>query len=100
MIKIKIERTIAEIKEPEISKSNKVSKKTGKDYNQIILDLFNEGFFVAPVTAKQVRDRVSRRGIVMSSRISANMNSKLTSLVKSKKIAKFKQRGVSVYQER
>jgi len=91
-----------QIKKPEIvqSKGKGTSTRTGKDYNQIVGDLLDEGVFRVPVTAKQVKERVSKRGIVVSSRISTNINNKLNSLVKSKRIAKFKQGGDSVYQER
>ena len=89
-----------QIKKPEIVKGSGKSKTTGKDYNQIVSDLVDEGFFRVPVTAKDIKDRVERRGIVVSSRISTNINNKLNSLVSSKRIAKFKQNGSSVYQER
>ncbi len=88
-----------QIKKAEI-KVNSKSKTTGKDYNQIVNYLVDEGFFRVPVTAEEVRERVSKRGIVISSRIIVNINNKLNSLVKSKRIAKFKQGGKSVYQER
>jgi hypothetical protein len=89
-----------QIKKPEIAKGSGKSKTTGKDYNQIVSDLVDEGFFRVPVTAKDVKERVERRGIVVSSRISTNINNKLNNLVSSKRIAKFKQNGNSVYQER
>ncbi len=89
-----------QIKKPETIKGKSTSARTGKDYNQIVNDLVDEGFFSVPVTAEEVRKRVSKKGIVVSSRISANINNKLNSLVKSKRIAKFKQSGKSVYQER
>jgi DNA excision repair protein ERCC-3 len=89
-----------QIKKPEMIKGKSKSAITGKDYNQIVSDLFDEGFFRVPVTAEAVRERVARRGIAISSRISMNINNKLSSLVNSRKIAKFKQGGISVYQER
>jgi hypothetical protein len=91
-----------QIKKPEIKtrKGKGISTRTGKDYNQIVSDLVDEGFFSVPVTAEQVRERVAKRGIVISSRILTNIHNKLNSLVKSKRIAKFKQEGKSVYQER
>lgn len=89
-----------QIRKPEIVKGIGKSKTTGKDYNQIVEDLVDEGFFVNPVTAEEVRERVAKRGIVISSRILVNIHNKLNNLVKSKRIAKFKQSGKSVYQER
>jgi len=91
-----------QIKKPEIvkSKGKGTSSRTGKDYNEIVSDLVDEGFFRVPVNAEQVRERVSKRGIALSSRISTNINNKLNNLVKSRKIAKFKEGGKSVYQER
>jgi len=89
-----------QIKKPEISRGKGKSQKTGKDYNQIISDLVDEGFFRIPVTAKDVKEKVAKRGIVVSSRISLNIHSKLARLTHSKKLAKFKQGGKSVYQER
>ncbi len=89
-----------QIKKPEIVRGSGKSKKTGKDYNQIVSDLVDEGFFRVPVTVREVKERVAKRGIIISSRISTNINNKLNNLVKSKLIAKFKQEGKSVYQER
>ncbi len=89
-----------QIKKQEKIKGSSKSKITGKDYNQIISDLFDEGFFRVTVNASEVKERVAKRGIVISQRISSNIHNKLSSLVRSKKIAKFKQNGFYVYQER
>lgn len=91
-----------QIKKPEIirSKGKGVSATTGKDYNQIVQDLYDEGIFTTPLTAQDVKDRVARRGIVISARVSTNINNKLAKMVLAKKLAKFKQSGKSVYQER
>ena len=89
-----------QIKKPEIIRGSGKSKTTGKDYNQIISDLFDEGVFTVPLTIQDVKDRVAKRGIVISSRISMNINNKLVNMVLAKKLAKFKQNGRSVYQER
>ena len=89
-----------QIKKQEVIKGKSTSSRIGKDYNQIVSDLVDEGFFRVPVTAEETRERVSKRGIVISSRIITNINNKLNSLVKSKKLSKFKQAGSSVYQER
>lgn len=89
-----------QIKKQEIVKGSGKSKSTGKDYNQIISDLVDEGFFRVPVTVTEIKERVSKRGIVVSSRININIHNKLNNLVKTKRIAKFKQGGNSVYQER
>jgi hypothetical protein len=66
----------------------------------IIEDLFEEGFFREPVTSLEVAERTTKRGIVLSPRIKGRVNDKLRTLVSQKKIAKFKQSGKSVYQER
>ncbi len=91
-----------QIKKPEIvkSKSKGVSSRTGKDYNQIVNDLLNEGFFRNPVTNTEVCERISKRGVVISSRLRNLINMKLTGMANSKRLAKFKQEGKSVYQER
>ncbi len=92
-----------QIKKPEIVKtkgSSKLSSRTGKDYVQIVEDLFDEGFFRNPVNNKEVCEKVSKRGIILSPRISNLINGKLKNLVKVKKLAMFKQGGKVVYQER
>jgi len=91
-----------QIKKPEIvkSKGKGVSSRTGKDYNQIVQDLYDEGFFRNTVVVREVHERVSKRGIVLSARIKMNINNKLNALVKSRKLAKFKQGKRFVYQER
>lgn len=47
-----------------------------------------------------VAQRTTKRGIVLSQRVKGRVNDKLKTLVKQKKVAKFKQGGKSVYQER
>src|SRR3990167_4436252 len=91
-----------QIKKQEIAKvkGKLVSSTTGKVYKQIISDLVDEGFFRIPVTAKDVRERVAKRGIILSARIIANINNELRHIVERKRLAKFKQGGKSVYQER
>jgi len=88
------------IKKPEIVKTKGKSSRNGKDYNNIIQDLFDEGFFRNPVTSKEVQNRVAKRGIVLSSRIIQNIYNKLMTLTKSKRLAKFKQGKSFVFQER
>ncbi len=88
------------IKKPEIVKGKGKSARTGKDYNNIIQDLLDEGFFRNSVTPKEVQNRVSKRGVVLSSRIVANIHNKLMTLTRAKKLAKFKQGKNFVYQER
>jgi len=88
------------VKKPEIKKGKGKSSRTGKDYNQIVEDLFDEGFFRNSVVVKEVQERVAKRGIVLSSRIKMNINNKVNALVRSKKLAKFKQGKGFVYQER
>jgi len=75
-------------------------KKCGKDYIQIVDDLFDEGFFRQPVSNAEVCERVSKRGIVLSSRIKGCINGKIQGMAKAKKLAKFKQGNKFVYQER
>ncbi len=91
-----------QIKKPEIvkTKGNSTSSRTGKDYNQIVLDLFDEGIFRVPLTPKEVSERVAKRGIVLSTRTINGISKKLFTLTKQKKLAKFKEGGKSVYQER
>lgn len=88
-----------QIKKPEIVKS-KGKLGTGKDYNIIVQNLFDEGYFKTPVGVTEVQNRVSKRGVVLSVRIRTNINNKLGSLVKSRKLARFKQGKGFVYQER
>ncbi len=85
------------IKKPEVVKSK---GKTGKDYNVIVGNLFDEGYFKNPVVVSEVHNRVSKRGVVLSSRIKMNIINKLNTLIRSRKLAKFKQGKVFVYQER
>ncbi len=89
-----------QIKKPELVKSKGKSVRTGKDYNQIVDDLFDEGFFRNPVKMIDVQERLAKRGIVLSARIKMNIHNKFKSLVKQKKLAKFKQGKSFVYQER
>lgn len=89
-----------QIKKPEIIKGKGKSSRTGKDYNQIVDDLFDEGFFRQPVNNAEVCERVSKRGIVLSSRIKNCINAKIQGMAKAKKLAKFKQGNKFVYQER
>ncbi len=89
-----------QIKKPEIIKGKGKSSRTGKDYNQIVDDLFDEGFFRQPVNNAEVCERVSKRGIVLSSRIKSCINGKIQGMAKAKKLAKFKQGNKFVYQER
>ncbi|KKL88482.1 hypothetical protein LCGC14_1924300, partial [marine sediment metagenome] len=88
-----------QIKKQEIKGKNK-STKTGKDYNMIVQDLFDEGYFKNPVVAQDVYKRVSKRGVVLSSRIERNIYNKLKTLVKSRRLASFKQGKGFVFQER
>ena len=88
-----------QIKKPE-NVNSKGKLKSGKDYNVIIDNLFNEGYFKQPVEVADVKKRVERRGVVLSSRINMNIQNKLTGLVKNRKLAKFKQGKGFVYQER
>lgn len=88
-----------QIKRQEIKGKNK-SETTGKDYNTVVKDLFDEGYFKNPVVVQDVYKRVSKRGVVLSSRIEMNIRNKLNSLTKSKKLARFKQGKGFVYQER
>jgi hypothetical protein len=91
-----------QIKKPEIikSKGSSRSKTTGLDVYDIIEDLFEEGFFRTPITAIEVAERTTKRGIVLSERVKQRAIKKLYSLVRQKKLSKFKQGGKSVYQER
>lgn len=91
-----------QIKKPEIvkSKGGSKSKTTGLDVYDIIENLLDEGFFRQPTTAIEVANRTTKRGIVLSQRVKGRVNDKLRVLVKQKKLAKFKQGGKSVYQER
>lgn len=89
-----------QIKKLEIKTKGKSKSRTGKDYNQIVDDLFDEGYFRNPVLVREVHERVSKRGIILSSRLKNNINAKIQNLVKSKKLAKFKQGKTFVYQER
>ena len=90
-----------QIKKLEIKiKGSSKSSRTGKDYNQIVEDLLDEGFFRNAVSNPEVRDRVSKRGVALSPRINSLISAKLQNLVKSKKLAKFKQGKGFVYQER
>ena len=63
-------------------------------------DLLDEGFFREPLKTDDVYERVSKRGIVISSRVKTQIFDKLRGLVKAKKLAKFKQGMGFVYQER
>ncbi len=91
-----------QIKKPEIvkTKGSSSSSRTGKDYNQIVQDLYEEGFFRQPVNLSEIKNRVGKRGIVLSLRINQNISNKLQTLTKSRRLAKFKQGGKFVYQER
>ena len=89
-----------QIKKPEIVKGKGKSARTGKDYNQIVEDLFNEGYFRNPVGVREVHERLAKRGIVLSSRLKSSINAKVQNLVRVKKLAKFKQGKNFVYQER
>lgn len=92
-----------QIKKSEVVKGKKgklISSTTGKDYKQILSDLVDEGFFRVPVTSIEVKDKVAKRGIVLSSRIKSNIDNELRHIVERKRLAKFKQNGASVYQER
>ena len=91
-----------QIKKPEIVKikGGSKSKTTGLDVYDIIENLLDEGFFREPITAIEVANRTTKRGIILSSRVKGRVNDKLRVLVKHKKLAKFKQGGKSVYQER
>ena len=62
--------------------------------------VFDEGFFRQPVNNAEVCERVSKRGIVLSSRIKNCINGKIQGMAKAKKLAKFKQGNKFVYQER
>ena len=87
-------------KKPEIVKSKGKSSRTGKDYNDIIQDLFDEGFFRKHVTSQEIEDRVAKRGVVLNSRVKMNIYNKLMGLVKSKNLARFKEGKTFVFQER
>ena len=91
-----------QIKKPEIikTKGSSKSRTTGLDVYDIVEDLFEEGFFRTPVTAIDVAHRTTKRGIILSERVKKRVIKKLYSLVNQKKLAKFKQSGKSVYQER
>lgn len=89
-----------QVKKPEVVKSKGKSSRTGKDYNQIVQDLFDEGFFRNAVIVREVYERVAKRGIILSSRIKMNIHNKIATLVKAKKLAKFKQGKSFVFQER
>ena len=89
-----------QIKKQDIIKGSLKSKITGKDYIKIIEDLFDEGFFRVPVTAKNIKERVFKRGIASSSRTNKLIESKVQNLVRAKKLVKFRQNGNFVYQER
>ena len=82
------------------SKGSSKSRTTGLDVYDIIDDLLDEGFFRTPVTSIEVANRTTKRGIVLSERVKERATKKLYSLVSQKKLAKFKQAGKSVYQER
>ena len=89
-----------QIKRQEIKGKNN-STKTGNDYNVVVQNLFDEGFFKNPVTCVEVQKRVEKRGVILSARIKGNINNKLKSLTRSRKLAKFKQgKGDFVFQER
>ena len=79
-----------------------LAKRHGIDVsdNVSVEDLFEEGFFRTPVTAIDVAHRTTKRGIILSERVKERVIKKLYSLVNQKKLAKFKQSGKSVYQER
>ena len=87
------------IKKPE-SAGSKGNLKNQKDYNVIVGNLFDEGYFKNPVSVSEVHNRVSKRGVVLSARIKRNINSKLNNLVRSRKLARFKEGKGFVYQER
>lgn len=91
-----------QIKKPEIAKGKgkSASSRTGKDCNQIVSDLFDEGFFRHDVRVEAVYERVGKRGIVLSSMVRKNIYNKLASLVRSKSLAKFKKGKNFVFQER
>lgn len=88
-----------EIKKPEPVKTSGKSE-SGKDYNIVIKALFDEGCFRNPINIVEVQKRVARRGVILTPRVKMNINNKVNSLVRSKKLLKFKQGKSFVFEER
>lgn len=89
-----------EIKKPEVVRTKGKSASGVKRPRDIVGDLLDEGFFREPVTNAKVCERVSKRGIILSSITKKHVNNGMAGLVRKKKLSKFRQGKDFVYQER